>query len=99
MKTKGNNFVRGYSLEDERKYTLWKILCPYLINIKNLKYEQAYEILNIWLEKCNILRNLNFDIYTKIKDNIGCVKHYNPISIKTFINDNKDLYLQLQPKI
>ena len=74
-------------------------MCPYLVNIKKLEYEQSYEILKTWLEKCNILRNLNFDTDTKIKDNIGYVKHYNPISIKTFINDNKDLYLQLQPKI
>jgi hypothetical protein len=31
-------------IEDGRKYVLWKILCPYLINVKKLEYEQSFEI-------------------------------------------------------
>ena len=26
-------------IEDGRKYTLWKILCPYLVNVKKFQYE------------------------------------------------------------
>jgi hypothetical protein len=86
-------------IEDGRKYALWKILCPYLVNVKKLEYEESYEILKEWLEKCNKLRNLNFDPHKEIRDKLSYVKHYNPISIKTFRNDNNDLYLRLRAKI
>ena len=87
-------------IEDGRKYTLWKILCPYLVHIKKLGYKQSFEILKIWLERCNnILRELDFNPETEIKAKLRYVKHYNPISIKTFIKDNKDLYLLLRAKI
>lgn len=38
-------------IEDGRKYALWKILCPYLVNVKKLEYEQSYQILKTWLKK------------------------------------------------
>ena len=85
-------------IEDGRKYTLWKILCPYLVNIKKLEYEESFEILKTWLEKCNNLRKLDFNLDREIKDKLKYVKHYNPISIQTLKNDNRNLYLQLQPK-
>ena len=66
-------------IEDGRKYTLWKILCPYLVNIKKLQYEESFKILKTWLEKCNNLRKLDFNSDTEIKDKVRYVKHYNPI--------------------
>ncbi len=74
-------------------------MCPYLVNVKKLQYEESYQVLKIWLEKCNALRELNFDTDTKIIDNLRNVKHYNPISIKTLKADNKDLYLLLREKL
>ena len=74
-------------------------MCPYLVNVKKLQYEESYKILKTWLEKCNNLRKLDFNPDTEIKAKLYCVKHYNPISIKTFMNDNKDLYLLLRTKI
>jgi len=44
------------SIENGRKYVFWKILCPYLVNIRKLDYEQSFEILKTWLEKRNNLR-------------------------------------------
>ena len=38
-------------IEDGRKYSLWKILCPYLVNIKQLEYEQSFKILKTWVRK------------------------------------------------
>ena len=83
-------------IEDGRKYALWKILCPYLVNIKKLQYEQSYKILKTWLEKCNNSRKLDFNPDIEIKAKINHVKHYNPIAIKTLIEDNKNLYLLLR---
>ena len=87
------------SVEDGRKYALWKILCPYLVNIKKLQYEESFEILMTWLEKCNNLRKLDFNLDTEIKDKVRYVKHYNPITIKKLKNDNKNLYLLLRQKL
>lgn len=90
-------------IEDGRKYILWKILCPYLVNIKKLQYEQSFKILKIWLEKCNNIKNLNFNPDIETKDKLIQVKHYNPISIKKLKNDNRELYMLLKkiqlPKI
>ena len=44
-------------IEDGRKYALWKILCPYLVNIKKLEYEESFKILKTWLEKCNMTKS------------------------------------------
>ena len=38
-------------IEDGRKYALWKILCPYLVNIKKLEYEQTFSILKDMVRK------------------------------------------------
>ena len=86
-------------VEDGRKYALWRILCPYIVNIKKLGYEQSFEQLKTWLEKCNNLRKLDFNVETEIKSKLSNVKHYNPISLKTFKVDNKDLYLLLREKV
>ena len=83
-------------IEEGRKYTLWKILCPYLVNIKKLEYEESFKILKTWLEKCNNSRKLDFNPEIAIKAKLYCVKHYDPISIKTLMEDNKNLYLLLR---
>jgi hypothetical protein len=83
-------------IEDGRKYALWRILCPYLVNVKKLGYEEAFKILKLWLEKCDQLRELDFNPNTEIKTKIRYTKQYNPISIKTLENYNKDLYLILR---
>ena len=86
-------------IEDGRKYALWKILCPYLVNIKKLEDEETVEILKIWLEQCNKLRKLSFNPDREIKSKLRYVKCYKPISIKTLENDNKNLYLLLKQKL
>ena len=73
-------------IEDGRKYALWKILCPYLVNIKKLEYEESFEILKKWLENCNTLRKLDFNPDTEIKSKLSNVKYYNPISMKKLSN-------------
>jgi predicted small secreted protein len=41
----------------EEKYTLWRILYPYLVNIKKLENEESIKILKRWLEKSNNLKS------------------------------------------
>jgi hypothetical protein len=60
--------------------------------------KNSFKILKIWLVKCNNLRKLDFNLDSKIKDNLRNVKHYNPISIKKY-EDNKNLCFILRHKL
>ena len=71
-------------------------MCPYLANVKKLDYEQSFEILKTWLEKCDDLRELDFNPDREIRTKIRYVKDYNPISIKTLMKDNKNFYRMLK---
>jgi hypothetical protein len=84
-----------------RKYCVWRILAPYLINVKHLSFDEAFDIIDKWLDECNDLEALDFDKTTKVNDclngavNIG----YLPISFdnplkepRTLTTDNRDLY-------
>jgi Primase X len=57
-----NNYIPYYEwielllktpIPEFRKNVLWRILCPYLVNIKKLTNEQSTTILRDWLDKCN----------------------------------------------
>ncbi len=43
-------------IEDYRKITVALIMSRYLINVKKLGYEQAYDIIWDWLDRCTKLR-------------------------------------------
>jgi hypothetical protein len=84
-----------------RKYCIWRILAPYLINVRHLSFEESFDIIDKWLEKCNELEELDFDTATKVNDCInGAVnKGYLPISFdnplkepRTLKTDNRELY-------
>ncbi|HEX5187408.1 MAG TPA: DNA primase noncatalytic subunit PriX [Nitrososphaeraceae archaeon] len=59
--------------EDCRKIIVDLILAPYLINIKKLSYQESYQIIREWLDKCNSLheldniRNFEYRIYYALK--------------------------------
>jgi non-catalytic primase subunit PriX-like protein len=42
------------SIPDRRKYCIWRILAPYLINIRKLSDERASYIIREWLKKCSL---------------------------------------------
>jgi len=84
-----------------RKYCIWRILAPYLINVKHLSFEKSFDIIDKWLYKCNELETLDFDTDAKINDclNGALNKGYLPISFdnpkkepRTLKTDNRELY-------
>ena len=88
-------------IPDHRKYCIWRILAPYLINVKHLSFEEAFDIIDKWLDKCNDLEALDFDTERKINDclNSAVNKGYLPISFdnpskepRTLKTDNRELY-------
>jgi hypothetical protein len=80
-------------LSDYRKYIIWRILSPYLLNIKKLPKEEAYSVMKDWLDKCNTLEKLNFNAKVKIKEGVkSAQKGYFPISLEKLKEENKALY-------
>jgi hypothetical protein len=84
-------------IEDCRKQCLWRILLPYLINIRKLTSEEAFIILNEWLQKCDKLRKLDFIPKIKIKVDLKNVKIYLPPS-KEKLKRYTELYNILRTK-
>ncbi|MDQ3840882.1 MAG: DNA primase noncatalytic subunit PriX, partial [Thermoproteota archaeon] len=86
-------------LSDYRKYSIWRILSPYLLNIRKLPEEEVTDIIRDWLNRCNQLRRLDFNYKQKIKDGIdGAKRGYLPISLAKLKEENSGLYLMLQDR-
>jgi hypothetical protein len=81
------------SLSDHRKYCIWRILSPYLLNVKKLSNEDAYSLMKNWLDKCDKLQALNFNSKAKIRGGLEAAsKGYYPISIWKSKKENKALH-------
>jgi hypothetical protein len=81
------------TLADHRKYIIWRVLSPYLLNVRKLPREETYSVMKDWLDKCDKLERLNFDGKSKIKEGLkGASKGYYPISLEKLKEENKTLY-------
>lgn len=81
-------------LADHRKYAIWRVLIPYLYNIKNLPDDAVVNILQNWLSKCNDMRTLDFNMHYLIKQNTRNSRkcRYLPISFHKLKSENQGLY-------
>ena len=81
-------------LSDYRKFAVWCILAPYLINIRKCSTDEASKIIKDWLDKCSQLRRLDFNAYHVIKYNIDSAKRngYLPGSLEKLKAENPYLY-------
>jgi hypothetical protein len=82
----------GTPIEDYRKYALWRIVTPYLINIRKLSHEDALSIIREWLDKCDKLRPL-VGVSDRIKANLSAAARvgYLPISFSDLEIENREL--------
>ena len=84
-------------IEDGRKYAIWRIIAPYLLNKKGLTHEEAVCSIRGWLESCSALRKLDFDANEKIKESLrSAAKGYYPISLSKLKEDLPALYNHTQ---
>jgi hypothetical protein len=84
---------------DHRKFAVWRILAPYLINVKGLSSEGAFSIIEEWLERCNQQSRLSFSPKSKIREGIkGTAKGYRPISYEKLKIENNELYEKINGK-
>ncbi len=90
----------GPALANHRKYVIWRILAPYLINIKKLSYEQAFDVLTYWLARCAKAKKLDFNAEQRIRDSLRTVctakAAYLPISVDKLQQEKPDLWGLLQ---
>jgi hypothetical protein len=79
---------------DHRKYCIWRILAPYLLNIKKLSEQDAYNAIREWLQRCSELQRLQFSINQRINDGLdgAAKKGYLPISLEKLKEENNRLY-------
>jgi hypothetical protein len=82
------------SIADSRKYCIWHILAPYLINIRKLPDEQATRIIREWLEKCNSVKSVSFDGSSRIRYDLQSArkKGFYPIGWNQLKTENKELF-------
>jgi hypothetical protein len=73
---------------------MWRILAPYLINIRKYSIDEAYDTIRNWLNKCSQLRSLDFHSNYMIKYNINSAKRngYLPISLEKLKTENAYLH-------
>jgi hypothetical protein len=86
---------------DYRKNAVWRILAPYLINIKKLSYEEAFYIIKKWLNTCDKIIPLDFSANTKIKDTLRAASRvgYLPMGFKELKTENEELYRRISSRI
>ena len=85
--------ILEHPLSDHRKYIIWRILSPYLLNVRKLPKEDAYSVMKWWLDKCDKVEKLNFNPKIKIKDGLkGASKGFLPISMEKLKEENRELY-------
>ena len=69
-------------IDHNRYFCIWRILGPYLITIKKLPYEEAYNILQEWLKWCSELKPFD-NMHNRITSGLQESHNYNPLSLNT----------------
>lgn len=85
-------------LDDYRKTCLWRILCPYLVNVKEISAQEKTPILQDWLRKCNDLKKTDFNHNQQIKKDLKHVGIHLPLSYQTLKEKEPELYHMLKSK-
>jgi hypothetical protein len=81
-------------LKDHRKYCIWRVLSPYLLNIKKIPEQEASNIIREWLQRCSEVRRLSFSINQRINDGLDKAAKggYLPIGLEKLKQENNRLY-------
>ena len=71
-------------LDGYRKFVVWCILAPYVINIRKNTPEETFGTIKNWLDKCSQLREVDFSPNYLVKYNINSAERngYLPISLE-----------------
>ena len=86
---------------DYRKNSLRRIVAPYLFNIKKLAYDDAFNPTKNWLNKCDKIIPLDFDVNAKIKDTLRGATSvgYLQMGFSNLKEENAELYTRISSRI
>jgi hypothetical protein len=82
---------------DYRKNAVRLIIAPYLLNIRKLYYEEAFNIAKDWLNLCGSTKRLDFNSDRRIKENLNNALKvgYRPIGFEKLRIENRQLHTLL----
>ncbi len=88
-------------IHDHRKYVVWRILAPYLMNIKKISYEEAFGAIMDWLKECANIARMDFNPNDRIKCNLRAALRvgYLPIGFSNLRDENRELYNLISSKM
>ena len=81
--------------EDYRKTCMWRILCPYLINVRKLTKEEATIILKDWLDQCDKVKKLDFNPQREVRSRLRSVGPFLPSSRKKLKKEQPEVHTLL----
>jgi hypothetical protein len=81
-------------IEDYRKEAIRRIIAPYLVNIKKLAYDNAFNVTKNWLNSCDKIRPLDFDANVRIKDALRAATRvgFVPMAFNVLKLENEEIY-------
>jgi non-catalytic primase subunit PriX-like protein len=83
-------------IADHRYFYLWRILIPYLLNIKRSQRDEVISIIIRWLDRCNKINRVRWRYPQRIVEQLKKYKGYPPISLENLKKENFELYKLLQ---
>ena len=84
-------------IADHRKVLVDLVLAPYLVNIKQCGYNDAYNKMVGWLNRCSQKRRLDFNARFKVRYALNRSKHngIRPMRLDTMKESYSDLYQEV----
>jgi hypothetical protein len=79
-------------IEDYRKFCMWRILCPYLINIRKMSKVEASLVLKEWLGKCDRVRKIDFNPQREVSARLKSVGPFLPSAKDKLKKEQPDLF-------
>ena len=83
-------------ISNGRKYCIWRILVPYLVNRKCLSAEQSTNIIMGWSNRCSQLARLDFNSNSRIDYALRHVGKYGPVYPETVRKEHFILFQLLK---
>ena len=83
-------------LDDFRKYCIWRVFAPYLINVRGLSRLESFGTIRSWLDKCDSVCRLDFNPKQKIDAALDRADNYRPVSRDKLKEENNLLYGRLE---
>jgi hypothetical protein len=86
---------------DYRKEAIRRIIAPYLINIRKLVYDDAFNVAKDWLHSCDKMRPLDFNANVRIKDAIRAAARvgYLPMAFNDLKSEDVELYRHISNRL